>query len=157
VRVAGKRGAPRPGLNSPRFAGGVRGGSYVRFGPAMGHLQRCSVSTGRYQRPPVNPGVEGGSVWHSIHATATATGVLRSADRADPVKVSGVRADWRGMFKGSGRSPRPHRQQRVEALNGLRIGTGLPVLSPGLRHPTFKGAVSFILLGLACALGPVPH
>ena len=31
-----------------------------RFGPALGHLQRRSVSAGRYQRPPVNPGVGGG-------------------------------------------------------------------------------------------------
>ena len=38
--------------------------------------QRCSISTGRYQRPPCNPGVGGGSVWRSVHATATAVGAI---------------------------------------------------------------------------------
>ena len=42
----------------------------------LGPHQRCSVSTGRLRRPPCNPGVGGGSVWRSVHATATAAGAI---------------------------------------------------------------------------------
>ena len=38
--------------------------------------QECSISTRRLQRPPCIPGVEGGSVWRSMHAAATAADAL---------------------------------------------------------------------------------
>ena len=62
-----------------------------RFGPAMGSesFRPCyGPSSGVQQQhptitaPPRHPGVEGGSVWRSVHATATAVGALRSDDES---------------------------------------------------------------------------